>query len=247
MAVSPADAFDDLAAEFRRRHTDGESLHYLETHRHRWELLLGLVTAFAPRRILDVGASYEAEAMRVRLPGVTVDSLGWLDYRWPPRAHEHHVEVDLNDLQFAERRPGLARYDVVVAAEVIEHLYTAPTIVLRYLASALEDDGALILQTPNAAALKKRLQLARGRNPYEPIRENRYYAGHFHEYTVGELEQAAAAAGLDVESCLLANYFRTGSRKNAAYARLERWVPRGLRDGITMVLRRANQPGLPSV
>jgi SAM-dependent methyltransferase len=247
VAIAPTDAFDELAAEFRRRHDDDESLHYLETHRRRWELLLDLVASFGPCRVLDVGASYEAEAMRARLPGSTVDSLGWLDYRYMPRAHEQHVEIDLNDLQFPERRPQLARYDVIVLAEVIEHLYTAPAIVLGYLAAALAPHGALILQTPNAAALKKRLQLLRGRNPYEPIREDRLYAGHFHEYTVAELEQAAAAAGLRVDRCTLRNYFRTGSRKNALFARAERLVPAGLRDGITMVLRHTNHLGAPGV
>src|SRR4051812_24768678 len=150
-----AASFDDLADEFRQRYSDAESLHYLETHRHRWELLLRLVAERAPSRILDVGPGFEAEAMRRRLPDATVDSLGWLDWRYPPREHEQHTELDLNDAQSPDGVPELGRYDVVVAAEVLEHLYTAPTLVLRYLATALEPDGALIVQTPNAVALKK--------------------------------------------------------------------------------------------
>lgn len=242
-----AASFDELADEFRRRYTDAESLHYLETHRYRWERLLDLVAGRDPARILDVGPGFEAEAMRRRLPGATVDSLGWLDWRYPPREHEQHVELDLNEAQSPERLPELPRYDVVVAAEVLEHLYTAPALVLRYLATALEPDGALIVQTPNAVALKKRLQMLRGRNPAEPIREERMYAGHFHEYTPAELAEAAVAAGLQVESCVTANYFRTGSRKNAVYARAERWLPAGLRDGITAVLVPANRPGARDV
>jgi 2-polyprenyl-3-methyl-5-hydroxy-6-metoxy-1,4-benzoquinol methylase len=242
-----AASFDDLAAEFRERYTDAESLHYLETHRHRWELLLRLVVEREPGRILDVGPGFEAEAMRRRLPDATVDSLGWLDWRYPPREHEQHTELDLNEAQSPETVPELARYDVVVAAEVLEHLYTAPTLVLRYLATALEPHGALIVQTPNAVALKKRLQMLRGRNPAEPIREERMYAGHFHEYTPAELADAARAAGLEVESCVTANYFRTGSRKNAVLARAERWLPAGLRDGITAVLVPANRPAARDV
>jgi trans-aconitate methyltransferase len=239
--------FEDLADEFRQRYTDAESLHYLETHRRRWAVLLDLVAARAPSRILDVGPGFEAEAMRRRLPDATVDSLGWLDWRYTPRDHEQHTELDLNEAQFPDRVPELGRYDVVVAAEVLEHLYTAPTLVLRYLATALEPRGALIVQTPNAVALKKRLQMLRGHNPAEPIREERLYAGHFHEYTRTELEDAARAAGLTVESCLTANYFRTGSRKNAAYVRMERWLPPGLRDGITAVLVPANRAGASDV
>jgi 2-polyprenyl-3-methyl-5-hydroxy-6-metoxy-1,4-benzoquinol methylase len=239
--------FDDLADDFRRRYADAESVHYLETHRHRWEFLLDLVAARAPSRILDVGPGFEAEALRRRLPAAGVDSLGWLDWRYPPRDHERHLELDLNDAQFPHRVPALARYDVVVVAEVLEHLYTAPALVLRYLATALEPHAALIVQTPNAVALKKRVQMLRGCNPAEPIREQRMYAGHFHEYTCAELADAAAAAGLAVESCTTANYFRTGSRKNAFYARMERWLPAGVRDGITAVLVPANWLGLARV
>jgi 2-polyprenyl-3-methyl-5-hydroxy-6-metoxy-1,4-benzoquinol methylase len=242
-----AASFDDLADEFRARYTDAESLHYLETHRHRWELLLRLVAERAPARILDVGPGFEAEAMRRRLPDATVDSLGWLDWRYPPRDHEQHTELDLNEAQSPETVPVLARYDVVVAAEVLEHLYTAPTLVLGYLATALEPHGALIVQTPNAVALKNRLQMLRGRNPAEPIREERMYAGHFHEYTPAELADAAGAAGLEVDSCVTANYFRTGSRKNALLARAERWLPAGLRDGITAVLVPANRSRVQDV
>ena len=168
------------------------------------------------------------------------------------QSHVYRIAVTLpkrvgNEAQSPESVPELGRYDVVVAAEVLEHLYTAPTLVLRYLATALEPDGALIVQTPNAVALKKRLQMLRGRNPAEPIREERMYAGHFHEYTPAELADAAHHAGLEVASCVTANYFRTGSRKNALFARAERWLPPGLRDGITAVLVPANRSGAQDV
>jgi hypothetical protein len=54
----------------------------------------------------------------------------------------------------------------IVFAEVIEHLFTAPELVLAYLHELLVPRGQLLLQTPNAASLRKRLKLALGRNPF---------------------------------------------------------------------------------
>jgi SAM-dependent methyltransferase len=192
------------------------------------------VRELAPQRILAVGPSYETRLLREELPEATVDTLGWYDDRFPLREGEHHVELDLNDAD----RPPLEPHDVVICSEVIEHLQAAPVPVLRYLGDALTDGGRLILQTPNAASLPNRLRLLLGRNPYEPIREEPRNPGHFHEYTVSELRDAVAAAGLEVERVLTANYFDHGSRKNRAYRAAGRVLPASLREGITLIARR---------
>ena len=64
-------------------------------------------------------------------------------------------------------------YDVIVFAEVIEHLYTAPELVLPYLRELLVLGGVLLLQTPNAVSLRKRAKLLLGVNPFERIRTER--------------------------------------------------------------------------
>jgi hypothetical protein len=45
----------------------------------------------------------------------------------------------------------------------------------------------------------------------------------------------------DADSLYYLETHRTGSRKNAVYLRLERWLPAGLRDGTTAVLVPANR------
>jgi hypothetical protein len=181
-----------------------------------------------------VGPSYETRLLREQLPGATVDTAGWFDDRFPLREGEEHTQVDLNDPE----RPPLAPHDVVVCAEVIEHLQVAVGPVLRYLGSALADDGRLILQTPNAAGLPNRLRLLLGRNPYEPIREEQFNPGHFHEYTVAELRDAVTDAGFAVERIVTANYFDHGSRKNRVYRAAGPILPPTLREGITLVASR---------
>jgi SAM-dependent methyltransferase len=208
---------------------------YLRTHRRRYAVLLELVDELRPQRILVVGPSFESELLREQFPATMVNTLGWLDQRFPLRDGERHWEVDLND----PGDPEVDEHDVVVCGEVIEHLHVALVPVLRFLASALRPGGHLILQTPNATALPKRLRMLLGRNPYEPIRDEPGNPGHFHEYTLGELLEAIDRAGLEVTRSLTANYFDHGSRKNRVYRAVGSLLPGTLREGITVVARRS--------
>jgi SAM-dependent methyltransferase len=208
-------------------------------HERRYDVLLGKVRELAPpsSRILDVGPAYEAERLRA-IPGATVDTLGLGDDRFPPREGERHVSFDLKDAERPELWPTLETYDVVVFAEVLEHLPVAPLHVLRFLAQAVRESGWLVVQTPNAARLINRLRLLGGRNPFEPLREDSSSPGHIREYTLDEVLRLAEAAGLERGGWLTANYFDTGTRRNHAFRRLGPLVPRSLRAGITVWLRR---------
>jgi trans-aconitate methyltransferase len=206
---------------------------YVRTHAPRYDRLLELVRETAPRTILVVGPSFETELLREALPEVRVDTLGWHDDRFPLRAHERHTQFDLNETDYPELEP----HDVVVCAEVIEHLRVAPAPVLRFLATGLEPDGRLILQTPNATALPKRLRMLVGQNPQDPIRVDPWNPGHFHEFTVSELLAVMGEAGLDVDRWFTENYFDHGSRKNRAFRAVGSVLPRTFREGITVVAR----------
>ena len=144
----------------------------------------------------------------------------------------------------------MPRYDLVVFAEVIEHLHTSPVHTLGFVRGLLADAGVLILQTPNAASLPKRLKLLAGRNPYELIRPDGGNPGHFREYTLAELEAYARQARFQVVEVARRFYFDArfahheegavrpqplvGAIKNGVY----RALPRFLREGVTLVLRK---------
>jgi SAM-dependent methyltransferase len=208
---------------------------YLRTHSRRYALLLDLVKSFPAKTILVVGPSYESVLLRDAIPGVAIDTLGWQDHRFPRIEGEEHVQHDLNDPDYPELEP----HDLIVCAEVLEHLHVSPIPVLRFLASGLTPGGRLVIQTPNATALPKRLRMLLGRNPYDPIRDEAHNPGHFHEYTVGELCDAVEGAGLDVTQLVTANYFDHGSRKNRLYRAAAPLLPSTLREGITIVAQRS--------
>jgi hypothetical protein len=121
---------------------------------------------------------------------------------------------------------------------VIEHLAVSPRHVLRFLGSALRSGGWLVLQTPNAARVGNRLRLLAGRNPFEQLRENSLDPGHFREYTVDELLELSRETGFEPGGWLAANYFDTGSMPNRVLRAVEPLVPRRLRGGITVWLRK---------
>lgn len=152
-------------------------------------------------RILDVGRTMLTEMIE-SLYDRPVDSIGF-----EPDASlghgAHHFQFNLNDAQNpAKWRKDLPGYDVVLMAEVIEHLYTAPSLVLGFLQSLLRPGGVLLVQTPNALALGRRLSMVFGRHPFELIRENPTNPGHFREYTAAEIQRYGRQLGLTVLSAL---------------------------------------------
>jgi SAM-dependent methyltransferase len=239
-----ADQLPTLSAELDELQRAEVSSYWIY-HQRRYSVLLeDLVGRLAsgpdarPKRLLDVGPNLQTGLLRQARPEAVIDTLGFSHPFFAPRPGERHIELDLNDTHTAGSPPGNHEYDVVLAAEVIEHLHTAPAVVLGYLAQWLRDDGVLILQTPNAVALHKRLRMLAGRNPYEPIRTSKTNPGHFHEYTVPELVDAAGEAGLAPDRWTTANYFGGSGRVGRLYAALGPMLPANLRHGITIWLRR---------
>ena len=223
---------------------DAESVRYVEYHARRYARLLAVAEQAAstpgPLHILDVGPNVQTALLRRALPHAVVDTLGFAHPSVPPRPGESHIPFDLNDAVDERRRPVLPRrYRLVVLAEVIEHLHTPPAAVLGYLRDWLEAPGFVLVQTPNGAALHKRLALLRGRNPIEPPRACRENPGHFHEYTLAELRDQVERAGLNVRWLRTENYFGTGPAAEL-YARVGHVLPATLRHGVTLCAGRAS-------
>jgi SAM-dependent methyltransferase len=224
---------------------------YVAFHRPRFEFLIDALRPYLARaeRLLDVGAS-QLTALLSQEARISVDTLGLEPDR--DSSGHRHFRFDLNDAQFRDRwRTDMGHYDVIVFAEVVEHLYTAPELVLAYLREILAPGGLLLVQTPNAVALRKRVKMLVGFNPFERIRTDRGNPGHFREYTSAELQDVLRRAGFDIEKVWMKYYFDaryarhehgdeapqafTGSVKNAIY----RFLPGPLREGITIAARKA--------
>lgn len=179
-------------------------------------------------RVLDIGLSPLPLLMVSRYPGLRLTTLGYPDARFLRPNEWHHYDCDLADPAFPW--DALGRHDLVIAAEVLEHLHTAPERLLHSIAQVLAPRGVLVLQTPNAAALDKRLKLLFGRNPRE--------AGHLREYTLSELRALARETGYKVIETSVENYFRPSTLAGRAIGLVTPFLPRSMRDGITVMLSR---------
>jgi SAM-dependent methyltransferase len=237
--------------EFSAERIRGADIGYVAFHAPRFAYLLKTLDqlGLTPKsRVLDVGRSALTDLIRDRFQ-VSVDTLGFEEDQTGPRGN--HYGFDLNQTQQAASwRRELPQYDFIIFAEVIEHLHTAPELVLEFIKSLLAPGGTLVIQTPNAAAATRRIKLLFGRNPYERIRLDPTNPGHFREYTVRELRGLAANAGLTVIFCDVRYYFDArfarhgatpepqpviGTLKNLVFPLL----PSSMRLGITMALKRS--------
>ena len=232
---------------------------YRAFHAPRYRYLLAVVERHLPPgdgRVLDVGLSPFTDILRLRLRR-PIDTLGLETMSTTSTTADteagRHFQFDLNALGDPRApRPTLPRYGLIVLAEVMEHLHTSPLLPLTFFREHLVDGGILIVQTPNAASLGKRVKLLAGVNPYEMIREDRGNPGHFREYTARELSRLAARAGFAVVALDRRFYFDArhadhaedggagthrpwlGALKNVVYSVL----PPFLREGMTLVLRK---------
>jgi SAM-dependent methyltransferase len=173
---------------------------YERYHLPRYEALFKIICGLDRPQlsVLDIGVSYQTEMLRAALTDPSrIDTLGFEpDHE---RATGRNYRFNLNDSQSVDTwRADMPEYDLIVMAEVIEHLYTAPGLVLAFLRSLTKPGGTLIVTTPNAVALHKRLKLLFGRHPYQMIAVEREYPAHFREYTKDELIRSAISVHWEV-------------------------------------------------
>jgi 2-polyprenyl-3-methyl-5-hydroxy-6-metoxy-1,4-benzoquinol methylase len=185
--------------------------------------------------VLDIGMSYQTVILDRALPNVRIDCLGFeRDDRYKTWNLAVFHKVDLNDLSALKTScvGDLDRYDLVVCMEVLEHLYTPPSVILEYFAAQLAPGGVLVVTTPNAAWLKNRIKLLCGKNPFEMLTSDRERMGHVREYTKEELEQAFASAGLRPILFERRGLYRFNNLKDSIYS----WVADHLHGSLRRTL-----------
>ena len=229
-----------------------EQSRYFDVHKKRYEILLSIVDELkenkkTPCRILDIGPSFFTKILNDNYPDDEIVSLGLsgdeskgghlpsFDYL----KNMEFINFDLNKAHNINLWPEIKnKFDIIIIAEVIEHLHIAPEYVLRFLKNILDDKGSIILQTPNAASLIKRVWMISGKNPYELIRENFNNPGHFREYTLREIKTIVEKEELIVKKIFCKNYFTLipDNWKSKLYRFGQNLLGEKFKDGITAVI-----------
>jgi methionine biosynthesis protein MetW len=113
------------------------------------------------------------------------------------------------------------KFDVVLAGEIIEHVFDTDKF-LRNVRSVLKEEGRLILSTPNLASLGRRIFLLFGRNPLIELTARKDDAGHIRYFTFGSLKKLLEENGFKLISFRsdYVNFDKAGKVRSSLMANL---------------------------
>lgn len=238
MAVS----VHDVRQLFSGMDFNDEEKHYLAYHTDRLVYSVNMVQRYCDvhgtRKILDIGPHLFTYCCKYLIkPTPEITTLGFANERlFPSKLAERHIQLDLNTCDSFDVKEFAHQFDLITFLETIEHLYTSPTIVLRFFKELLRSSAGagVFIGTPNAVHFTKRVNSFLGRNPYELISTDRTNPGHFREYTMQELLQYAHEADLSIWHAAYCSYWPVKNR----LLRLVNMVP-PLRSGLVVVMKTA--------
>jgi 2-polyprenyl-3-methyl-5-hydroxy-6-metoxy-1,4-benzoquinol methylase len=128
-------------------------------------VILRWLEQLPPRRVLDLGCSSGLLASRVRALGHHVTAADVLEHPGVRERVDRFVRADL-DHGLPDELVALGPFDVVLAADVLEHL-PEPRRLLEQSGAVLADGGVLIASVPNFAHWYARARSALGLFDYD--------------------------------------------------------------------------------
>lgn len=186
-------------AELSKRHGSGITVAApeLAAGNHRYSAAYRYLNANPGRRVLEMG--YGGTGIIENLAPLAghyeiVDIIDRFAGQTRPANLTLHIANLDNRFPFED-----ARFDVVIAMMVIEHLYD-PFHAFAEVARVAKPGAAVFVNLPNVASLRCRLDLLRGRLPmtstpdWFELRE--WDGGHLHYFTMQTVEQLAQLSGL---------------------------------------------------
>jgi 2-polyprenyl-3-methyl-5-hydroxy-6-metoxy-1,4-benzoquinol methylase len=189
-------------------------------------------------RLLDVGCfngyiSFIFRQLGYHVTGTDIYEVAHRDALFA-RAGIEFVHANMNEPDPFQRLFS-EPFDVVIIAQVIEHILNHPLGLIRSLADAMRSRGLMILTTPNPATVMSAMRVLRGRSllwgTSEFIDQQKIGDGqvisqgdiHYREYTSAELFHMLEGAGLQVEE---SRYLGLGnSRSQPGWKRLLKGNP----------------------
>jgi 2-polyprenyl-3-methyl-5-hydroxy-6-metoxy-1,4-benzoquinol methylase len=159
------------------------------SHSRIWAWLQG--RGVAGSRVIELGVGDASLTRRLFEAGAIVDGIE-LHALAADLARPYCRSIVVDDLDEFRSELVAERYDVAIAADVLEHLRD-PERILSELRDVLRPDGRLVVSLPNVANLYVRLNMAAGRFPYHT--KGILDRTHLHFYTLRSAERMFAKSG----------------------------------------------------
>ena len=204
---------------------------YKNNHMYRFNRTIQICKKLVPdikTRVLDIGASRLTILLKQYYENVSTLGYTLAEDDGGQRTAEvmplslAHITYDLNDSEHLENWPDREeKFDLIVFAETIEHLKIAPEYALAFLRLLLTEKGIILVTTPNAVTIMKRLiLLLKGKNPYERIRMFSENPGHYREYTMQEMTDIGDRSKLEAVHKEFVNMYKAASVTQSFLKRL---------------------------
>lgn len=156
---------------------------------------------FSPKRGLDVGCFVGATSglIKSRFPGCIM--VGIEPSKLAVKVARTRMDVVhaclLEEVDFPAEGYGPGHFDVIILADVLEHMYN-PWGALKRLKPYLSPHGCILASVPNARSLSVLGQLAAGRWRYEPA--GLLDITHIRFFTRIEVQEMFAATGYRIDA-----------------------------------------------
>jgi SAM-dependent methyltransferase len=195
---------------------------YYEASRERYFLTLRYLADLdlpEPAKLLDVGGGqFAILASKLFEDNATVGDIGDA-FRAP--ADAAGVNFTVCNLLDDDPPSFQGAFDVIILAEVVEHLPVPPYLILAKVRSWLKPGGLLLLTTPNLFRLRNLARMALGRDPFDifMLPRDGISLGHQTEYSAQHLVWQIREAGFTLQRLEHDQLGQAGFSRKARLAR----------------------------
>lgn len=132
-------------------------------------------------------------------------------------AYQEVLPFDLNQINEESFPQYRAKFDFIVCADILEHLYN-PKLTLNILKSYLKEGGFILASIPNIAHMSIKANLLLNNFTYTPT--GLLDETHIHFFTYQSIAKDVSSLNLKIEECDFTMYDKIGSQPSNPYLAL---------------------------
>ena len=180
-----------------------KELHYLRDARFRFEEINNSIPHSTDvLKILDIGTTPFTLFIKASNPHYEVSSMDRTDLL-ENRCKAIGIEFKTCDLDEQSIPFNDDYFDIIIFTEVLEHIFSPPTRILKEIKRVLNIRGKLIISVPNIATLLNRIRFLFGKTPLMPAdaqfkKDWVHGHGHIHEYVMDEIVSLLKDCGFEI-------------------------------------------------